>query len=140
VRHSPLLTILLLAAVLLLAATVSRAEDFRPGSVPPEAQVEHFLSGLSSRVALTPAETASVRPILLEQARKRQALVRARMGSGKPGAAGMLALRDDLRALAKETDGKLAAVLPPSKMAAMRAYTEERRKEAVAKLAARRGG
>ena len=81
-----------------------------------------------------------MRPILTESARKRQDLVRAKLAErSRPRA--LLGLRDELRAQARETEAQLAAVLPPEKMTAVRAYLDERRQEARARLAAaRRGG
>jgi len=137
-RQSLLLTALLLAAVLLLAATQSRAQQMQPPA--PEAVAEKTLHDLSGRIALTPQETAAMRPILTESARKRQDLVRAKLAErSRPRA--LLGLRDELRAQARETEAQLAAVLPPEKMTAVRAYLDERRQEARARLAAaRRGG
>jgi len=137
-RQSLLLTALLLAAVLLLAATQSRAQQMQPPA--PEAVAEKTLHDLSGRIALTPQETAAMRPILTESARKRQDLVRAKLAErSRPRA--LLGLRDELRAQARETEAQLATVLPPEKMTAVRAYLDERRQEARARLAAaRRGG
>ena len=90
-------------------------------ALPPEAVAEEFIKGLSARVTLTPEETAAVRSILVDQVKKRQELFRSRVAE-KSGAAGLLALRDGLRALQREADAKLAAVLPPVKMAAVRHY------------------
>jgi hypothetical protein len=136
-RHSLLLTALLLAAVLLLAATQSRAQMQPPA---PEAVAEKTLHDLSGRIALTPQETTALRPILTEAARKRQSLVRAKLAD-RPNPRALLGLRDELRAQARETEARLAAVLPPEKMTVVRAYLEERRQEARARLAAaRRGG
>lgn len=138
-RQSPLLTALLLAAVLLLAATLSRAQAFPPRPLPPEAVAEKTIRDLADRVALTPGEIDAMRPILVHSIRKRQALVRARMAE-KSGAKALLALRDDLRALARDTDARLSAVLPPDTLTAVRAAMEARRKEARARLAAARRG
>jgi hypothetical protein len=134
------MTALLFAAVLLLAASSVRAELPSQPAIPPEEQVEAFLKGLARHVALSPQEQAALRPILLEETRKRQAMVRARLAVN-PGVAGMLALRDDLRGIARETDARLAAVLPPEKMTAVQAYGQERRQQALEHLAqARKGG
>lgn len=134
------ITVLVLLA-LILSATGARAVELPPQlAVPPEEQAEAFLKGVSARVALTPQEVAAVRPILVEQTRKRQEVVRARLAAN-PGMVGMLALREDMRALGQETDDKLAAVLPPEKMAAVRAFREERRQQARSQLkGARRDG
>jgi hypothetical protein len=64
-RQSPLLTALLLAAVLLLAATMSRAQT-PPGPPQPEAVADKVLKDLPGRVALTPSETAAVRICIAE--------------------------------------------------------------------------
>lgn len=127
-RNKAFVTVLLLAAVLALAATSGvHAADLPPQlTMPPEKLTDEFLRGLSARVSLTPQETAAVRAILVEQTRKRQEIARGRLAAN-PGMAGMLALRDDMRALSQETDARLAAVLPPEKMAAVRAYRDERR-------------
>lgn len=139
-RQSLLLTALLLAAVLLLAATQSRAQMQPPAPPAPEAVAEKTLHDLSGRIALTPQETTALRPILTDSARKRQALVRATLAD-RANPRALLGLRDALRALARETEARLAAVLPPEKMTAVRAYREERRQEARTRLAAaRRGG
>jgi hypothetical protein len=131
--RSPLVTALLFAAVLLLAASGVRAELPSQRTLPPEQQADEFLKGLAPRVALTPEEHAAVRPILVEQLKRRQDIVRARLAIN-PGVAGMQALREDLRGIARETETRLAAVLPPAKMAAVRAYWEERRQQALQSL------
>ena len=69
-----------------------------------------------------------MRPILIEQTKKRQDMARARLAA-TPGIAGMKALRDDLRHINQETDARLAAVLPPDKLAAYTRYRDERREE-----------
>lgn len=61
-RQSPWLTALLLAAVLLLAATMSRAETSRPHVLPPEAPDAGAFQDLSARAPLTPAATAATLP------------------------------------------------------------------------------
>jgi hypothetical protein len=127
-------TAFLVLILLAVAATGLWAAELPPQlAMPPEAQADAFLKGLSGRLALTPQELAAMRPILVEQAAKRQALVRAHMGSG-PGMSGALALRQEMRKLGQETDSRLAALLPPDKMAVVRAYQKERREEIRAKV------
>ncbi len=139
-RRCPALTVLLIIVTLLLAAGRVRAELPPQLTLPPEILADAFLQGLSARIALTPEEIATIRPILVEQADKRQALVRSRL-SGNPGLSEMRALRDDLRAIGQEAEAKLAAVLPPDKLAVLKAYQGERRQELRGHLAtARRGG
>jgi Spy/CpxP family protein refolding chaperone len=140
-RNKAFVTALLVVAVLALAAASGvHAADLPPQlTMPPEKLTDEFLRGLSSRVSLTPQETAAVRAILVEQTRKRQEIARGRLAAN-PGMAGMRALRDDMRALSQVTDARLAAVLPPEKMAAVCAYRDERRKAFRARAqAARRG-
>uniref|UniRef100_I2Q422 P pilus assembly/Cpx signaling pathway, periplasmic inhibitor/zinc-resistance associated protein n=1 Tax=Desulfovibrio sp. U5L TaxID=596152 RepID=I2Q422_9BACT len=133
-RIRPFLTAFLVLAVLAVSGASLRAAELPPQlSITPEAQADAFLQGLSGRLALTPQEMAAMRPILIEQAGKRQALVRAHMGSG-PGMSGALALRQEMRKLGQETDSRLAALLPPDKLAVVRAYQKERREEIRAKL------
>ena len=121
---------LVFSACLVLSCLPVRAADVPPQlDTPPEVLVDGFLKGLSARVQLTPQELANVRPILIEQTQKRQAMARSRLAA-TPGLAGMKALRDDLRQIGRETDARLAAVLPPDKLAAVKAYREERREEA----------
>ncbi|WP_428561838.1 MAG: hypothetical protein ACP59X_19855 [Solidesulfovibrio sp. DCME] len=134
-RNKPIVTALLVLAVLALAAAAGRAAELPPQlTTSPETLADQFLRGLSGQVTLSPEELAAVRPILVEQTRKRQEIARARLAAN-PGLAGMLALREDMRAVTKETDVKLAAILPPDKMEKIRAYRERRREEikAVAK-------
>ena len=127
-----------LAAFVLLTALPARAADMPAAlDIPPETLVDGFLKGLTARVSLTPQEMAAVRPILIEQTRKRQETARARLAA-TPGLAGMKALRDDMRRIAQETDQRLATVLPPDKLAAINAFRTERRTEAKAKAQARR--
>ena len=130
-RPSPIVTALLLAAVLLLAATSVRAEQVGTRPVPPETIADTVLRDISARIVLTPDERTAIRPILVEQARKRQALLRDRP-------TGMRALPKALSALDREADVRLAAVLPPDKLAALQQYRAERRQEMRAQLAARR--
>lgn len=138
--RSPFVTALLFAAVLLLAASGVRAELPSQRAIPPEQQVDMFLTGLARHVAISPPEQAAVRPILIEETQKRQAMVRARLAV-TPGVAGMWALRNDLRGIVQETDARLAAILPPEKMTAIQAYRQERRQQALEHLAqARKGG
>jgi hypothetical protein len=119
-RATPFLTVLLILAVLALAAATGHAADTSPGLADsPEQQVDAYLRDLSARIALSPEETAAMRPILIAQAAKRQDLARARLAAN-PGMAGMLALREDMRAVTRETDDKLAAVLSPEKMEQLR--------------------
>ncbi|OLN24935.1 hypothetical protein DVDV_3765 [Desulfovibrio sp. DV] len=121
---------LVFSACLILSCLPVRAADVPPQlDTPPEVLVDGFLKGLSSRVQLTPQELANVRPILIEQTRKRQNMARSRLAA-TPGLAGMKALRDDLHQIGRETDARLATVLPPDKLAAVKAYREERREEA----------
>lgn len=141
-RYKALLTKALAIAVLLLAVAscVHAAELPAQLSQPPEKLADAYLRDVAAHVALSPKEKAAMRPILIEQTKKRQDIARARLATN-PGMAGMLALRKDLRALAAETDAKLAAVLPPEKMTQVRAYREERLKAARARVqVARRGG
>lgn len=126
--RSPILTVLLLMAVLLLAMGTARAELSPQLAAPPETLADAFLTGLVERVPLSPQERAAVRLVLIEQIKRRQDVVRARLAA-TPGRAGMLALRQDLGELNRETDAKLAAILPPEKMAAVGAYREERRQQ-----------
>lgn|GEM_PF-2608953 len=131
-KHRPFAAACALAAILSLAAAAAmtaRAERPPQLSVPPETLVDEFLSGAAARVRLTPQETAVVRPILIEQTRKRQETARARLAA-HPGMAGMVGLRDDMRKIGRETDVRLASVLPPDKLAAIQAYREERREQA----------
>lgn len=122
-----------LSAVLLLAALPARAAELPAAlDTPPEALVDGFLKGLAARVRLTPQETTAVRPILIEQTRKRQEMARARLAA-TPGLAGVQALREDMRRIGRETDERLATVLPPDKLAAVKAYRDERRDEAKAR-------
>ncbi|MEA4858545.1 MAG: hypothetical protein AAGU21_09655 [Solidesulfovibrio sp.] len=140
-RNKPIVTVLLVLAVLALAAASGRAAELPPQlTVPPETLADEFLRGLSGYVALSPEELAAVRPILVEQTRKRQEIARARLAAN-PGLAGMLALREDMRAVTRETDTKLAAILAPEKLERIRAYREQRRDQAkaIAKNA-RQGG
>jgi hypothetical protein len=119
-RATPFFTVLLILAVLALAAATGHAADGSMGPADsPAQQVDVFLRDLSARLALTPEETAAMRPILVAQAAKRQDLARARLAAN-PGMAGMLALREDMRAVTRETDEKLAFVLPPEKMEQLR--------------------
>jgi len=119
-----------MSAFLLLTALPAPAADVPAAlDTPPEILVDGFLKGLAARVRLTPQELAVVRPILIEQTQKRQETARARLAV-TPGLAGLQALRDDMRRLGRETDDRLAAVLPPEKLAAIQAFREERRAEA----------
>lgn len=127
--RSPYLTAVLFIIVLLLAAVSARAGVSSRLAASPETLADTFLAGLAGRVALSPEERAAVRPILIEQMGKRQELVRVRLAA-TPGMAGMLALRKDLRAITRETDAKLSAVLPPEKMEAVKAFREERLQQA----------
>ena len=127
-----------LSAFVLLTALPARAADMPAAlDIAPETLVDGFLKGLTARVSLTPQELTAVRPILIEQTRKRQETARARLAV-TPGLAGMMALRDDMRHIARETDQRLAAVLPPDKLAAIEAFRTERRAEAKANAKARR--
>ena len=117
------------AFVLLTARAAPAAELPSALDTPPEILVDGFLRGLTARVRLTPQELAVVRPIPIEQTQKRQETTRARLAA-MPGLAGMTALRDDMRGIARETDDRLAAVLPPDKLAAIRAFRDQRRAEA----------
>lgn len=129
-----------LAAVVLVTALPARAADMPAAlDVPPETLVDGFLKGLTARVYLTPQEVSAVRPILIEQTRKRQETARARLAV-TPGLAGMKALRDDMRRIARETDQRLATVLPPDKLAAIEAFRTERRTEAKAQARRHAGG
>ena len=121
----------LTACLLLTALPVGAAGMPAALDTPPEVLAEGFLKGLAASVTLTPQELAAVRPILIEQTRKRQELARARLAA-TPGLAGMRALRDDMRHIGQETDARLAAVLPPDKLAAVKAYRDQRRAEAKA--------
>ncbi|EFL49128.1 putative secreted protein [Solidesulfovibrio fructosivorans JJ]] len=141
-RYKALLTRALAAAVLLLAmaSSVHAAELPAQFSQPPEKLADAFLRDLAAHVALTPQEKAAMRPILIEQIKKRQDLARTRLAAN-PGMVGMVALRLDLRSLAGETDARLAGVLPPEKMTRVRVYREERLKAARARVQmARHGG
>jgi hypothetical protein len=121
---------LVLSACLILACLPVRAADV-PAQLdaPAETLVDAFIKGLSARVQLSPQDLSAMRPILIEQTKKRQDMARARLAA-TPGIAGMKALRDDLRRIAQETDDRLAAVLPPDKLAAYKNYRDERREEA----------
>ena len=122
-----------IAAFLLLTAQPARAAEV-PAilDTPPEILVDGFLKGLTAQVNLSPQELATVRPILIEQTRKRQETARARLAV-TPGLAGIEALRDDMRRIAQETDQRLATVLPPDKLAAIEAFRTERRADAKAR-------
>ncbi|MHC1791640.1 hypothetical protein [Solidesulfovibrio sp.] len=121
---------LTLAAALVMAALPVRAAEIPAAlDTPPEVLVDGFLKGLTTRVQLTPPELAAVRPILIEQTRKRQDMARSRLAA-TPGLPGMKALRDDLRHIGQETDARLAAILPPDKLAAIQAFREETRRAA----------
>ncbi|KHK01600.1 hypothetical protein [Desulfovibrio sp. TomC] len=125
--------VLVLSAFLILSCLPVRAADVPTRlDTPPETLVDGFLQGLAARVQFTPQELSAVRPILIEQTRKRQDMARARLAA-TPGLAGLRGLRDDLRQIGQETDARLATVLPPAKLDAVRAYREERRKEAKAR-------
>jgi len=141
VRRYPIPLALFVLAVLFVAVSGVRAAELPPQlAIPPETQADEFLKGLANRVVLTPQEVAAVRPILIEQIQKRQDTARARLAAN-PGMVGMMALREDMRALGKETDARLAEVLPPDKMAVIRAYRDERRQEMRSHLEqARKGG
>jgi hypothetical protein len=128
-HRSPFLTVLLIFVTLLLASGIVRAELPPQLTASPETLADGFLKDLARRVSLTPQERAAVRPILIEQSKKRQDVARARLAAS-PGMAGMLALRQDLSEITRETDARLAAVLPPEKMAAVRACRDERRQQA----------
>lgn len=129
-RNQPIITALLVCAVLALAMATGHAAPLPPGlDRSPEEMVDGFLRGLSSRVMLTPQEKAAIRPILVEQTKKRQDIIRARLAAN-PGRAGLRALRDDMLALTRETDTRLSAVLPPAKMEKLRAYRQERLEQA----------
>ncbi|WP_300161422.1 hypothetical protein [Solidesulfovibrio sp.] len=121
----PCLTALLFMAVLALAAAAGHAgEPPSRWSLPPEQAADAYLRDLTAQVPLTAEELAAVRPILVEQTIKRRDVARARLAVN-PGLAGVLALREDMRAVSRETDDKLAAVLPPEKMEQVRAYREQ---------------
>lgn len=130
-NKSMVATLVILAMLTLaLAAATGHAAELPPQlTMPPEQLADEFLHGLTQRVELSPQELAAVRPILVEQTKKRQEIARARLAAN-PGMAGMMALRDDMRAVGKETDAKLSAVLPPDKMEKVRAYREQRREQA----------
>lgn len=140
-RRYPIPLALFVLAVLLVAASSVWAAELPPQlAIPPETLTDEFLKGLTNRVALTPQELAAVRSILIEQTQKRQDMARARLAAN-PGMAGMIALREDMQALGKETDARLADVLPPEKLAAVRAYRDERRQEMRSQLEqVRKGG
>lgn len=121
------------AAFVLLTALPARAADMPAAlDIAPETLVDGFLKGLTARVSLTPQEVSAVRPILIEQTRKRQEMARARLAV-TPGLAGMKALRDDMRRIAQETDQRLATVLPPDKLAAIEAFRAEAKANAKAR-------
>lgn len=125
--------VLVLSAFLILSCLPVRAADVPTQlDTPPDTLVDGYLKGLTVRVQLTPEELSAVRPILIEQTQKRQTMARARLAA-TPGLAGLKGLRDDLRQIGQETDARLATVLPPAKLAAVKAYREERRAEAKAR-------
>lgn len=133
-HQTPILCALLVIVLLALAAGTGQAVELSPQlSRPPEVLVDAFLEGVAGRVALSPEEHAAVRSLLIEQTKKRQEIARARLAAN-PGRAGLLALREDMRALSRETDTKLAAVLPPEKVAILSAYRDELRQQARARV------
>ena len=128
-NRNPLLTALLVVVALLLAFGAGRAGPLPRQDAPAGQVAAAFLDDLAGQVALTPDEHAAALAIMTEQTAKRQALVQARLAE-QSGAAGLMGLRKDLRALAADTDARLAAVLPREKMEIVRAYLEKRRQQA----------
>lgn len=131
--RSPLLTALLVVMALLLAFGAGHAREPGDRGPAPEQLAASFLDGVSRRVVLTPGEHAAALAILTEQAAKRQEVVRARLAA-HPGATGMMALRHDLQRLARETDARLAGVLPPEKMTIVREYRDSLKQQALRRL------
>lgn len=133
-RNKAFITTLFFLAVLFLAAIpAAYAADLPPQlTQPPDKLAEQYLADIAARVPLTPGEKAVLRPILVAQTKKRQEITRARLVI-TPGLAGVLALREDMRELAEETDSLMAAALPPEKMRALRDYREKRLQQLQAK-------
>ena len=128
--------IALCCGALALLSVLALAAELPPQmSASPEALADGYLRDAAAHVPLTPEETAAMRPILVEQTRKRQELARSRLAAN-PGMAGMVGLRGDMLRLSEETDARLATVLSPEKLVAFKAYREERRRQAGRRRAA----